>query len=289
MALLDALREALAAGLRVLFVDNHSGDGTPETIEAAIAADPVFRDHARLVRNAENTGFTGGVNLGVAEALAAEVRPEFIWLLNPDAVAKADALAELLAVAAESGAEIITGGREYPHADAWPKPFYGLPNRHWSTTPHGRWWPIGCYGGACTLFRTKLVEQLLAADGFFQDPGLFMYWDEWDTTLRARRFGARVVFARDAKWEHPAGPRTLGPSRSACFRQYYQARNGIVVSRRNMPSRQFWLTLPLRLARDFSWFARVGLRGPKPHPGCYLLGTVDGFRGRMGRWSQHPG
>jgi GT2 family glycosyltransferase len=48
-----------------------------------------------LIRNPKNLGFTGGVNTGIARAMAAGA--DYIWLLNNDATPAADALALLVA------------------------------------------------------------------------------------------------------------------------------------------------------------------------------------------------
>jgi GT2 family glycosyltransferase len=151
-----------------------------------------------------------------------------------------------------------------------------------------RWFRAGLYPGSCTLFEAKLVRELIARDGQFLDAELFLDWDEWDCTRRADRLGARVILSRDAPEDHDASSRTSGKSPMAAARQYYQSRNAIVVGRRYMPAWQFWLTLPLHLARDFSWFARLRLKGAEPNEKAYTLGAIDGLRGKMGRWKHHP-
>jgi len=62
-----------AQRLELVVVDNDSGDGSVETIRAAVP-------HARVVASATNTGFAGGCNLGVAHSSG-----EFVGFLNNDA------------------------------------------------------------------------------------------------------------------------------------------------------------------------------------------------------------
>ncbi|MEO8541136.1 MAG: glycosyltransferase family 2 protein [bacterium] len=288
ITLFESIAEAFGQGLRAVVVDNGSADDSVEVLRTFIATRG-YETQITLLPLAENLGFTGGVNAGAEAALAATDPPAFIWLLNPDVTTNVRTLNEMVAVALESKAGIVACGSEYLKVDAWPKPFWTWRrNDHWSATKQGRWWPIGAYFGHCVIFDAALVKSLIEADGHFQDPGLFMDWDEWECSLRAKRLGAKIVMARDTEVVHDGGFRTLGKSRRAELRQYYAARNGVSVSRRFMPAWQFWLLLPVRIARDASWFARVRLRGETPHPGCYLLGTLDAFRGRTGRWSQHP-
>lgn len=288
IGLLDSLEATLAAGLRAVLVDNGSTDDSVAVLERYIASQG-YSESVLIHRLAENEGFTGGVNAGADVALAAANPPDYLWLCNPDMTLTADTLPELLAVARESAAQIITTGGEYLKLNAWPKPFYDWRREgHWAGVPDKRWWPVGAYFGTCVLFEANLVRRLIAHDGHFQDPGLFMDWDEWECTFRARRLGAKIVMSRDAAYQTVTGFRTLGPSARAKVRQYYAARNGIVVGRRNMSAWQFWAVLPVRFARDASWFIRVGLRGARPHPICYIEGTIDGLCGRMGRWRKHP-
>lgn len=115
-----------------------------------------------------------------------------------------------------------------------------------------------------------------------------MDWDEWECTLRARKFGAKTVMARDAEFWHDYAARTIGHSPIAPIRQYYVARNSAFVARRYLPARRFWPAFALRLARDYIWLAVVRLRGGAPHPWAHMQGTWDGLRGNLGRWKHHP-
>src|SRR6476659_1171526 len=72
---LQSLRELAwpAERLRVICVDNASGDGSPDRIAAAVP-------DVELVCSSTNTGFTGGCAQGVARATG-----EYIAFLNNDA------------------------------------------------------------------------------------------------------------------------------------------------------------------------------------------------------------
>ena len=77
------------AGMQVdLFVvDNDSADGSADYVEARFP-------QARLVRSAENLGFTGANNLGFAYAMEKDY--DYVYLLNQDAWLEEGALAALL-------------------------------------------------------------------------------------------------------------------------------------------------------------------------------------------------
>ena len=79
-----------------------------------------------------------------------------------------------------------------------------------------------------------------------------------------------------------------GHSPVARTRQYYLARNAILVARRYLPAHQFAWMLPLHLFRDFAWMVRQRLGGSRPNVSAYLEGALDGLRGRRGIWKHHP-
>jgi GT2 family glycosyltransferase len=78
---------------RVVVVDNCSGDGSADKIEAWLNASPIA-GRAHLIRSKINSGFSGGNNIGMA-ALDAQ----FYLLLNSDTLVRSGALGGLLAAA----------------------------------------------------------------------------------------------------------------------------------------------------------------------------------------------
>lgn len=289
--LVESLAGSLAGRLRFVVVENGSGDDSARELQKFIELSPSGAAVAPVVSR-ENTGFTGGVNLGVGAALKADPKPGYIWLLNPDTKATPATLEELVRVSRASGAPIVSASGATAaaglHGDSgWPRQFFARPKDYQIRRDDLEWWPVDRYNGSCALFRADLIETLIAETGHFQDETLFMDWDELECSLRARRFGGHAVMARDARMEH-GGPRTIGRTSIAAARQYYISRNGIAVSRRHMPGWQFWPALPVHFVRDLAWFARLRLRGMYPNEPAYIAGAFDGLRGRSGRWSKHP-
>jgi len=82
-------------GVHVVVVENGSGDDSAAQIQAAI--DAHGWTFARLVVSSENTGFSGGNNLGIASGEPAE----FVLLLNSDTIVHTGCLARCLAVMSE--------------------------------------------------------------------------------------------------------------------------------------------------------------------------------------------
>lgn len=290
LAQLRELEGLVGAGLRVVVVDNASADRSGEQIANFLREWPEA-GAVTLLRNSENLGYAAAVNQASAVVVQMAPPAEYLWTLNPDNKVDQTTLAELVEVSRESGAAIVSvaGPPWYIASRAWPRAFYAPPGSWRRRHPRGRrWWRAGNFNGSCAILETGLVRRLMERDGYLIDPGLFMDWDEWDCTLRAAPFGAWVAVAGNARHIHDDSSRTTGTSSLAAARQYYQSRNAIVVARRNMPPWQFWIALPIRFLRDFSWFLRLRLRGLRPNELAYLYGAVDAFRGRMGRWKHHP-
>ena len=144
--ILDCLESLLATRgqpLRIIVVDNASGDGTPARIRAWAdgsdpAPDPVPADSVLpydrvphgpvpleavpeggagpragavgLLELPENRGFAGGVNAGLA-ALAALPEVAAFWVLNPDAMSAPETPARMMAAADAHPGWGLLGGR----------------------------------------------------------------------------------------------------------------------------------------------------------------------------------
>ncbi len=291
LELLRGLGPSFDRGLRAVVVDNGSGEESVRALQDAVRESA----HARaitFIASPRNLGYGNAVNLAAETALAADEPPAYLWLLNPDVHIEPGTLDELRAVANEAGAGIVSapeGGPGMAGFGRWPRPFYARHQDILVRAPAGaRWCATGRCANWCALHDARMVRQLMERDGQFLDGSFFMDWDEWDCSLRARDLGWKVVAALRCGATHDTTPRATGSAPMAPVRQYYQARNGIVVARRHMPAWQFWLLLPVHVARDLSWFARLRAAGKGPHERAYLRGLRDGLRGRLGRWERHP-
>ena len=121
----------------------------------------------------------------------------------------------------------------------------------------------------------------------FQDETLFMYWDEWDCSLRARWLKLPTVEAALARQRTPS-PSRAGEDPLAAVRRYYLARNAVLVARKHVPAWKFWPMLTFRVLHTIQWHGRQRLSGERPRTGLYLSATWDGVRGKTGRWEHHP-
>lgn len=76
--------EGIAGGVTI--VDNGSGDGSFERMQAAVQARGWDRARVAVVQSGWNGGFGAGNNHGVRQGLPDGSRPDLVYLLNSDAI-----------------------------------------------------------------------------------------------------------------------------------------------------------------------------------------------------------
>lgn len=211
-AISSAVRETKATTYEIIVVDNASTDGSAD----AIAAHPA---RPKLLRLSENIGFARGNNLAAEHATG-----RYVLLLNPDTVVKDGAIDRLVAFARDNPRALIWGGRtlfgdgSLNPASCWQRITpWNLAMRATGLAavfPRSEVFNPEAYGGwprdtvrdvdivsGCFLLIPRPVW--LTLGGF--DPVYFMYGEEADLCLRARRIGARPVVTPDATIVHHGG------------------------------------------------------------------------------------
>lgn len=206
---------------RVIIVDNASGDGP--ALQQAIDAHG-WQQWARLEVSAVNGGFCVGNNLAIRPALADADPPDFVLLLNPDTEVRAGALRALVDFMTQRPEAGIAGsGLENPDGSDWPiafrfitpisQLFSGLrlgvldhlfpsvvvPRR----MPQDRPSPVDWVSGAGMMVRRQVFETI----GLL-DEGYFLYFDEVDFCLRARRAGWACWYVPESRIMHIGGEST---------------------------------------------------------------------------------
>lgn len=213
LAALDSIKaETRAMTYEVIVVDNASTDGSAE----ALKDHPVV---SRLISLDENIGFGRANNLAATYAAG-----RYILLLNPDTVVLNGAIDRLVAFADDNKRALIWGGRTLFEdgtlnpTSVWRRmtpwtllcritglsallPASELFNRE----AIGRWQrdrvrEVDTVSGCFFLIPTTIWTAL---GGF--DPVYFMYGEEADLCLRAKRIGARPLMTPDAEIIHLGG------------------------------------------------------------------------------------
>ncbi|HVS05238.1 MAG TPA: glycosyltransferase family 2 protein [Candidatus Dormibacteraeota bacterium] len=206
-----ALSENTRSPWQLLVIDNASSDGSLERFDAGGVP-------TRIIKNTKNLGFAAGVN-----AALALVETPFALLLNPDAFVHAGCVDALLerAVTTPKAAAVGAGlrnpdGSLQPASRNEPSPLTHLIEafrlyRVLKYVPGiGRWYlllskqdaprEVDWVVGACMLVRLAAVSEV----GPFDDR-YFMYAEELDWCVRARRAGWQIWFEPAAVATHRLG------------------------------------------------------------------------------------
>lgn len=213
LAALDSIAEQTREVCHeVIVVDNASRDGSA----AAIAA---HHSKPRLIALDENIGFARANNLAAEQA-----RGYYVLLLNSDTVVLDGAIDKLVAFARRRRRALIWGGRtlladgSLNPSSCWGRMTpWNLFSRLVGLTalrPDSELLNSECYGGwkrdrerrvdivsGCFLMIPRSIW--LALGGF--DPVYFMYGEDADLCLRARRLGAEPMITPEATIIHYGG------------------------------------------------------------------------------------
>lgn len=207
--------------MRAVVVDNASGDGSSETIAAAIAASGW--SWASLVASPVNGGFAHGNNVALRAALAGSDPPELFWLLNPDTRVRPGAVAALTQFF-KAKPEVGIAGTMIEEANGAPWPFaFRFPSilsefergirLSLATRLLDRYRVLRRMGDEPAVVDWVSGASMVVRREVFEDIGLmdeayFLYFEETDFCLAARRAGWSCWYVPNARIMHIAGQST---------------------------------------------------------------------------------
>jgi GT2 family glycosyltransferase len=190
---IESLLAQSLAPVEVLVVDNEPGGRTG----SALTADrPLPR--VRVIYPGTNLGYTGAANLAARQA-----RGEWLFFLNPDAVASKDCLERLVGAADAADVAIVGAQVLLPdgRVNAGENPI-NLAGISWS----GGYGRAREYGPARDTAAVSGAALLVRREAFIDLGGLcpyfFMYVDDTDLAWRARLSGRRVRYCPEAVVVH---------------------------------------------------------------------------------------
>ena len=236
---LDSLEAQDFKDWELVYVDNHSEDGSPDWVRTRMPK-------ATVVENPENRGFAGGNNRGLPYC-----QGEWVFFLNNDTALEPGCLSALASAIASrkpedqvlaplmlqwehpervdsGGDELYTSGLVYKYEDlTLDHPFFQAPRE------------IAMACGGAVLFKKSLLDLI---GGFDED--FFLLFEDVDLSLRARHAGARLWLIPQARLRHK-GSASIG--RLSKTNVYYSNRNLFWAKAKNYPFLTLLKYAPLEL------------------------------------------
>lgn len=219
LASIQREREVPGCVVQVVVVDNASGD-FPEIALAIRQRD--WSAWVTLLEAPANGGFAYGNNLGIARAYR-DGRPDYVYLLNPDAQVRSGAIS-LLVDFMQRHPEVGIAGSSFETLDGsdWPMAFrfptlqsefiagldFGLVSRllrRWevpmrmSKVPQ----PVDWICGASMMIRPAVLDSIGALDENY-----FLYFEETDFCHRAKQAGFATWYVPESRVMHIMGQST---------------------------------------------------------------------------------
>jgi GT2 family glycosyltransferase len=225
IASLRSLQPEIASvpGTKVAIVDNNSGDGSAGKIAAAIAAEG-WQDWAILLPSTVNGGFSYGNNYAIRPALHSAHPPDYFLLLNPDTQVRSGAIKALVDFLDQHPEAGIAGSSfEEQNGALWPNAFQ-FPNILSEIEGGIRLGPItklldpwkvvqemaqdheqeiDWMPGASMMVRREVFESI-----GLMDEGYFLYYEETDFCLQAKRAGWTCWYVPQSRVMHLVGQST---------------------------------------------------------------------------------
>jgi len=239
---------------RIVVVENGSVDRSVDIIEAKFP-------EVTLLKQPDNLGFAGGVNVGIRHAL--EYGAEAIALFNNDAVADENWLKNLLENMQRSENTGIVTGKfmriDHDHIDSAGEQYsvWGMPfPRGRNQTDEGQYDQpaevLGATGGA-SLYRADMLREI----GLF-DEAFFAYYEDVDISFRAQLAGWKVAYEPTAlAYHHVSGT----SSKLGNFTRYHATKNFYLLYAKNMPGWLYWKYLPLFTLQSLRLAASSTIKG----------------------------
>ncbi len=223
----DMTLQAAEAALRALagidgalvIVDNDSGDGSFEVMQAAVRmrgwdSGP---QAVRVIQSGRNGGFGAGNNVGIRAGLPGGARPNFVYILNSDAFPAPDAIAALLDHLHRNSATGFAGSYIHgPDGDAHRTAFR-FPSIAGEFEAQVRFGPVSrllagsivaqpipqrtgrvdWLAGCSLMMRMDVLDRI----GLF-DETFFLYFEETDLCRRAARAGWPTDYVLESRVAH---------------------------------------------------------------------------------------
>jgi GT2 family glycosyltransferase len=257
-----------------------------DTVSARDMTEFIHRQYpqVQIIPLPDNLGYAGNNNIGIKLALAQGA--DWVLILNDDTELDAKCLSFLMETAALDPNIGIVGPMVYHFNE--PDVIQsagGILDKHWNgihlgqnETDQGQFpsaHAVNWISGCAILVRRALIEQV----GML-DPDYFLYWEEIDWCVRARRAGWKIIHVPQAKLWHKGVQRDYQPNPLVT---YYSTRNHLFLLAKHKASLGGWIYTIFQISRSLiSWTVKPQWRSKHEHRNAMWWGVVDFFRHRQG-------
>jgi len=220
---INSLKQCNYPNFEVLIVDNASKDDSEQKIRDAFS-------EIELIQAEKNLGYTGGVNVGIREAL--KKNADFILLLNEDTLATANFLGELVKAMEENPSAAVACGTIYHHPETshlWYAggeliPWRGLAT-HYTSLPLSRnglrpnYLKVSFVTGCMMLIRCSVINKIGLKDERF-----FMSLEDIEYSARIINLGYDLLYVPESVIYH-----RIPVNYESMFNLYYSVRNRLLL------------------------------------------------------------
>ncbi len=269
---LESIFQSSYTNYKLLIIDNGSTDSSGEKIKDW--AKENGKD-IEIIQTGGNLGFTGGNNAGLKH-IYQKKDFNYIWILNNDTVVDKDALSSLVSCL-ESDPSAGMAGSKLLYYDKpttiqnvggckivpWLGNSFVIAN---NSPDDGNWdkpFEPDYINGASLLVKREVLEKI----GLF-DENYFLYWEDADLGVRARRAGYKLLYCPESRVLHKEGGTggRLNP-----LTDYYWVRNGLYFTRKFYP----WFLPSVFAAYVFKYAVLRTRRGQSSNFKAFFKGITD--------------
>jgi GT2 family glycosyltransferase len=238
-----------------------------------------------FIQNTENTGFSGGVNLGCQ--LAFHLNCDYSFLLNSDALLPLETLPNLIHISKKNKNAIV--GPQLFISENAPQPYF-----------NGRVWPGYLFGdnasklpsdletietayveGSAMLLPMDFIKEKLQKTGYLMDDRMFLYCEDVDLCRSALSLGYPCLVAQNSKAFHSISNSSGGKGNTTAY--YYITRNRVLVAKKWLSKSQYILfNIYYVTSRLCIAFVRLFLNGYTTS-NAIVQGLLDAYRDQWGK------